>query len=140
MASKVSRLLTGSLKPNTHLMPAKLPTHNQRIGRWGESAAAEYLIALGCEVLARNLRTPYGEIDLVAQHGDVTLFVEVKTRTSASFGPPEVAVSARKQQHMLAAAEHYAAEHAIDHWQIDVIAVEGRPGMKPVITHFENAI
>lgn len=121
-------------------MPAKLPTHNQRIGRWGESAAAEYLAAQGCQVLARNVRTPYGEIDLVAQREDVTLFVEVKTRTSASFGPPEVAVSARKQQHMLAAAEHYAAEHAIDHWQIDVIAVEGKPGMKPVITYFENAI
>ena len=121
-------------------MPTKPRTHNQHIGQWGESAAAEYLIAQGCEMLARNVRTPYGEIDLVAQHGDVTVFIEVKTRTSDIFGPPEVAVSARKQQHMLAAAEHYAAEHNIDHWQIDVIAVEGRPGEKPVITHFESIL
>lgn len=121
-------------------MPIKARTHNQHIGQWGESAAADHLRAQGFDVLAQNVRTPYGEIDLVAQHGDVTIFIEVKTRTSNSFGPPEVAVSARKQQHMITAAEHYAAEHNIDHWQIDVISVEGRPGIKPVITHFENAI
>ena len=121
-------------------MSAQARAHNQRIGQWGESAAADHLAAQGWTVLARNVRTPYGEIDLVAQHGDVTVFIEVKTRTSDSFGPPEVAISARKQQHMLAAAEHYAAEHNINHWQIDVIAVEGRPGEKPVITHFESIL
>jgi hypothetical protein len=41
---------------------------------------------------------------------------------------------------MLNAAQHYTAEHEIDHWQIDAIAVEGRPGTKPVITHFENVV
>ena len=121
-------------------MSAQARTHNQRIGQWGESAAADYLTAQGWTVLARNVRTSYGEIDLVTQHGDVTVFIEVKTRTSDSFGPPEVAVSTRKQQHMIAAAEQYAAEHNIDHWRIDVIAVEGRPGTKPVITHFESII
>ncbi len=117
-----------------------MTAHNQKIGQWGEDAAADYLSEQGCEIIARNVRTPYGEIDLIARRADVILFIEVKTRTSASFGLPEVAVSARKQRHMLSAAEHYAAEHEIDHWQIDVISVEGKPGMKPVITHFENAI
>ena len=121
-------------------MPTQPRTHNQRIGQWGESAAADHLTAQGWTVLARNVRTTYGEIDLVAQHSDVTVFIEVKTRTSDSFGPPEVAISARKQQRMIAAAEQYAAEHNIDHWQIDVIAVEGKPGMKPIITHFESII
>jgi hypothetical protein len=41
---------------------------------------------------------------------------------------------------MLAAGKYYAAENAIDHWQIDVIAVEGKLGLEPKITHFENAI
>ena len=41
---------------------------------------------------------------------------------------------------MLACAEHYAAENNIDHWQIDVVAIEGKPGVEPKITHFENAI
>jgi len=115
-------------------------THNQRIGQWGEAIAADYLSAQGCEILARNVRTPYGEIDLIARRADVTVFVEVKTRTSATYGLPEEAITQRKREHMLAAAERYAAEHEIDHWQIDVISVEGKPGMKPVITHFENAI
>jgi len=112
--------------------------HNQHIGAWGEQAAADWLAERGCEILARNVRTPYGEIDIVTRQGDSTIFVEVKTRTSDKMGLPEISITPRKQQHMLAAAEHYAARHEIDHWQIDVISVEGKPGMKPVITQFEN--
>ena len=55
-------------------------------------------------------------------------------------GLPEESITPRKREHMLAAAEHYAAENNIDHWQIDVIAIEGKPGSKPKITYFENAI
>jgi putative endonuclease len=114
--------------------------HNQKVGKWGENAVAEYLVERGYEILARNARTPYGEIDIVAKQADITIFVEVKTlRLSKNFFP-EQNVTARKQAHMLACAEHYAAEHAIDHWQIDVISVEGNIGLKPKITHFENAI
>lgn len=114
--------------------------HNQHVGKWGEDAATEYLIQRGLEILARNARTPYGEIDIVAKQGDVTIFVEVKTlRLSRNFFP-EHNVTARKREHMLAAAEYYAAEHEIDHWQIDVISVEGKPDSTPKITHFENAI
>lgn len=114
--------------------------HNQHVGKWGEDAATEYLIQRGLEILARNARTPYGEIDIVAKQGDVTIFVEVKTlRLSRNFFP-EQNVTARKREHMLAAAEYYAAEHEIDHWQIDVISVEGKPDSTPKITHFENAI
>ncbi|MBI5952242.1 MAG: YraN family protein [Chloroflexi bacterium] len=114
--------------------------YRKEVGDWGEGIAADWLAEHGYEVIARNVRTPYGEIDIVARLGDVTLFVEVKTRTSASMGLPEISVTPRKQQHMLAAAEHYAAEYEIDHWQIDVISVEGKPGAKPVVTHFENII
>ena len=114
-------------------------THNQKVGKWGEQAAADYLISKGYEIIARNVRTPYGEIDLVAKKDDTTIFVEVKTRTTKSFGPPEIAVTPRKQQHMLSCAEHYAQQNEIDHWQIDVIAVEGIGG-KIEIVHFENAV
>jgi putative endonuclease len=119
-------------------MKAGAASHNRLIGRWGENAAADYLSTRGFELVAANVRTPYGEIDLIARRGDITIFIEVKARTSSRFGPPEEAVNARKLQHMLRAAEHYAAENGIDHWQIDVIAVEGRPGVKPRLTHFEN--
>jgi putative endonuclease len=113
---------------------------NQRVGKWGEETVAAYLAGRGYEIHARNARTPYGEIDLVTQQGDVTIFVEVKTLTRSENFFPEQNVTRGKQAHMLACAEHYAAEHAIDHWQIDVIAVEGRVGVEPKITHFENAI
>ena len=114
--------------------------HNQRIGKWGEDTAADYLTEHGYEIVTRNARTPYGEIDIVARLGDVTIFVEVKTRTSNKMGLPEESITARKREHMLAAADQYAAEHEIDHWQIDVISIEGKPGSNPKITYFENAI
>ena len=114
--------------------------HNQTVGQWGEETAAEYLRQHGYEVLARNARTPYGEIDIIAKQGDVIIFIEVKTLTSSKNFFPEHNVTARKRDHMLACAEHYAAENNIDHWQIDVVAVEGKQGLEPKITYFENAI
>jgi len=114
--------------------------HNQHIGKWGEQVAVEYLVSHGCEVVGQNVRTPYGEIDIVARQGDTTFFIEVKTRTSNKMGFPEESITTKKRDHMIACAEHYAAEHEIDHWQIDVISIEGNPGTEPVITYFENAI
>ncbi len=114
--------------------------HNQRIGKWGEEKAAEYLAERGYEIAARNARTPYGEIDIVARQGDITIFVEVKTLTSSKDLLPEHNITPRKRGHMINAAQHYAAENAIDHWQVDVISVEGKPGSTPKITHFENAL
>ncbi len=115
-------------------------THNQKVGKWGEETAAEFLRQHGYQILARNARTPYGEIDIIAKQGETTIFVEVKTLTSSRNFFPEQNVTARKREHMLACAECYAAENAIDHWQIDVIAIEGKQGLEPKITHFENAI
>jgi putative endonuclease len=112
---------------------------NQSIGRWGEQAAADFLCERGYDVVGRNIRTPYGEIDLIAQKEGITIFVEVKARTSNAFGPPEIAVTPRKQAHMLACAEHYAQQNDVEHWQIDVIAVE-KIGDRVDIVHFENAL
>lgn len=114
--------------------------HNQRVGKWGEESAAEHLTQKGYKILARNARTPYGEIDIVACLDDMVIFIEVKTRTSNSMGLPEDSITQRKRQHMIACAEHYAAEHKIDHWQIDVISIEGKLGSTPKVTYFENAI
>jgi putative endonuclease len=112
--------------------------HNQEIGKWGEQAAADYLQTRGYQILDKNARTPFGEIDLVARLEAVTVFVEVKARTTRSFGLPEEAITARKLAHMRTSAEYYAAEHEIDCWQLDVLAVEGVPGVQPRIEHFEN--
>lgn len=114
--------------------------HNQRVGKWGEDFTTEYLTQKGCEIIGRNVRTPYGEIDIIAKQGDVTLFVEVKTRTTNKMGLPEASITPRKQEHMIACAENYAADNEIETWQIDMISIEGKPGTEPMITYFENAI
>jgi putative endonuclease len=127
-----------------------MSNERQVLGRWGENEAAEYLVAKGFSILGRNIRTPYGEIDLLARlpgifpsERDILAFVEVKTRRTTSFGYPEESVNPRKQAHLLSSAEYYMQEHPEleGDWRIDVIAIqrmgEGKP---PIITHFENAV
>ena len=115
----------------------------QSLGRWGEDLAARYLAEQGYTILARNLRTPYGEIDLLVRQDRTTVFVEVKTRSTPTFGPPEVSVTPRKQAHILASAHHYIQEHPEmdgDDWRIDVLAIQrAKTNTPPQITHFQNA-
>ena len=115
--------------------------HNQTIGRWGEDVASEYLQKEGYIHVDRNVRTPYGEIDLILRRGEIIVFVEVKTRTSSRYGYPEESITPRKQQHMFDSAEHYAQEKKLEHWRIDAISVEGKPsGKEPKITHIEDVL
>ena len=114
--------------------------YKKEIGAWGENVAAEWLSEHGYQVIARNIRTPYGEIDIIARQSDVTIFVEVKTLTSSKEFFPEKNITLKKQQHLLNSAQYYTAEHEIDHFPIDAIAVEGKPGIKPIVTHFENVV
>ena len=115
----------------------------QTIGRWGEEVAAQFLQGKGYEILGRNVRSAYGELDIVARGGATIVFVEVKTRTSSSFGLPEISVSTRKIQHLINSAQAFmqvypGPEQA---WRIDVISIEGHPGgPDPRIEVFENAV
>jgi putative endonuclease len=120
-------------------------TPRQRTGKWGEAAAARYLEQRGYAILARNVRTAYGEIDLVARHAQGELvFVEVKTRSTTGFGYPEEAVDSRKLAHMVASAQAYILDcpgAPEEHWRIDAISVQGRPGIPDTevcFVHFEN--
>jgi putative endonuclease len=115
-------------------------TSKQTTGAWSEQEAAHYLSGLGYEILGRNVRTPHGEIDLVAKLGNITCFVEVRTLSSSRFAHPEETITRGKQSHMLTAVEEYTQAHEIDQWQIDAIAVEGKPGYQSIITHFENVV
>jgi putative endonuclease len=120
-----------------------MSTYRKNLGRWGESQAAAYLAGKGYLILDSNARTDYGEIDLIASQDSVTVFVEVKTRSSTSFGLPEESITPRKQAHLLAAAQAYLQDHPeLDaDWRVDVISIlrKGKGG-KPEIAHFENAI
>jgi putative endonuclease len=99
----------------------------QRIGQWGEQVAAAYLVQRGFEILGCNVRTPYGELDVIARLEKLIVFVEVKTRTGTGMGMPENGVTAAKQAHLLSAAEHFLQTHPeIDaDCRMDVIAVIG---------------
>jgi putative endonuclease len=79
-------------------------------GRIGEDLAHRYLRRRGCTVVARRYRPPAGggEIDLVAWQGETLVFVEVKTRTTGAFGPPDRAVDAEKREYLAHAGRDYA--------------------------------
>ena len=104
------------------------PSPRTRLGAAGEDAARRYLEAHGLRTLARNVRTPYGEIDIVAEDdaGSTLVVVEVKTRGGPGFGPPAEAVTAEKRRRLVRAALHFLGEHHLDDRPVrfDVVALE----------------
>jgi putative endonuclease len=76
-------------------------------GRAGEDAAVALLQAHGYRIIARNVRLPGGEIDVIARDGDVVVFVEVKARAGASFGAAIGAVDGRKRTTLRALASDW---------------------------------
>src|SRR6185295_12492294 len=85
-------------------------TGDQATGRRGEDLAHRFLRAQGFTIVARNFRLPSGEAeaDLIAWEGEELVIVEVKTRETADFGPPERAVGPDKEQHLARVARAYA--------------------------------
>jgi putative endonuclease len=84
-----------------------------RLGRAAEELVAERLAAAGWEIVARNARTRFGELDVVALDGGALVFVEVKAgRAGAAFGPerPVLAVNRRKQLRVRRLATAWMAE------------------------------
>ena len=81
------------------------------IGDRGELRAAEYLQNKGFYILERNYRTRRGEIDLICADDRYLVFVEVKTRSSTSFGMPCEAVTYGKQQKLILTARQWLQEH-----------------------------
>ncbi len=125
-------------------MPDKTRKYNQKIGRWGERLAQTYLERQGYCLIESNVRTPYGELDLIMQGKGGLIVVEVKTRTGESFGLPEVSVNIRKRLHLKQSAEAYFLAHPElgSDWRIDVIAILGKPTQPESIQieWFENAV
>jgi putative endonuclease len=97
-------------------------------GRRAESAVADYLVAHGHTILARNLRLGSLELDIVARKGPVVSVVEVRTRGKGSFLPALATISAVKRARLLRAAdrlwqERFARAPDVDRIRIDVAAV-----------------
>jgi len=102
-----------------------MKTGRSALGTEGERAAKAFLKAQGFRILHENYVTPLGEIDLIAQEGGVLVFVEVKTRTSAEFGPPQASVTPRKQHQIVKVAELFLQRHRLSGaaCRFDVVAV-----------------
>jgi len=115
--------------PNTAPETEKLAT-TRRIGDNGEQAAADWLVADGHEIIERNWRTRYCEIDIVSLKDDVLWFTEVKYRKNDDFGGGLAAITVKKQQQMRFAAEVFMAKHpryeGCDMCLL-AVAVEGNP-------------
>lgn len=117
-------------------------THQKRLGEWGEAEARRYLETKEYVFMERNFRVPEGEIDLVMQDGDIVVFIEVKTRTSDSFGTPEESVSREKRKRLIRAAWAFLQERErIDaSWRIDVVAIEASPNWTiQRLDHYQSA-
>lgn len=109
----------------------------RKIGSCYEKRATEYLMQKGYSVRECNYHSPVGEIDIIAETGEYLCFVEVKYRTTNSFGSPLEAVDKRKQNRIRRVAKFYLMKHGLNEWtpcRFDVIAFEGER-----VTHIENA-
>lgn len=110
-----------------------------QIGALGERLAVEYLTSCGLQVLARNWRCRYGELDVIVADATarVVVFVEVKTRTSDRFGGVEQAVTPQKLRRLrrLAGVWLAAQDRGWSEVRIDVIGVRIGRGPTPEITH-----
>lgn len=84
---------------------------NRSLGTQGECLGEAYLVQQGYRILDRNVRSPFGEIDLVASHGDVLAFIEIKTRRNLTFGFPEEAVGGAKKRKLERLASWYLIRH-----------------------------
>jgi len=111
----------------------------RQLGNEGEALAARFLKKIGHKILARQHRTKFGEIDLVAREGREIVFVEVKTRQTLEFGHPEEAVHPIKLAHMAAAGEAYLSEKRQEGaaHRYDVVAITWPMGQDPEILHLK---
>lgn len=106
---------------------------NETLGQQGEQAAADYLHRAGLRILARNWRCSEGEIDIVAADRRVLVACEVKTRSSARYGTPLEAVTARKRSRLRRLAVRWVLANGVlfDEVRVDVVEVrtsDSEPG------------
>lgn len=111
-----------------------------KIGAWGEELACAYLSEKGYCILERDWHSGHRDIDIIAQKGDVVVFIEVKTRRNADFGLPEEAVDYRKRRNLRLAMNHYVKYRHLDNpIRFDIVSIIGQPGEgNPAIDHLED--
>jgi putative endonuclease len=97
----------------------------KELGKKGEEVALRFLKKNGYRILERNYVCKLGEIDIIAKEKDTLAFIEVKTRTSNLFGPPQLAVTSLKQMQLSKAALYFLKEKRLGEVKarFDVVAI-----------------
>ena len=108
-----------------------------QLGRRGEATAAAYLELCGMQIVARNWRTPAGELDIVAREGRDVVAVEVKTRRSVRHGSPIEAVTPQKLARLRRLGSAWLAQNggACRRVRVDVVGIVVRPPARALIDH-----
>ena len=100
-----------------------------KFGRAGERATIKFLKKNGYRIIEKNFRTQAGEVDVIAEHEKVLVFVEVKTRSGSQLGHPVEALTPYKQKKIGQIAQGFLAKHNIQDRQcrFDVVSISGDP-------------
>ena len=88
--------------------------NKEKLGKIGEDKAKAYLQKLGYFILARNFKSTYGEIDIIAIDKKEIVFVEVKTRASYLYGEAREAVHNIKRKHMKKTATYFICKNKLE--------------------------
>lgn len=116
-------------------------TYKKQVGQYGETVACEFLEKRGYKIIKRNLQTSHKEIDILARINNVQVFVEVRTRTSQSFGGAVEAIGKRKIKNFQTAVKSYVINNNLDFNQVrlDFLAVDINKEKKTIkIRHFKD--
>ena len=113
--------------------------NNKNKGDWGEELALEFLREKGYTILEANWRFMKLEIDIIAQIGDILVFVEVKTRYNEEHGDPEDGVTLKKQRFLIKAANFYIREKDLElESRFDIVTVL-KENNKTIVKHLPDA-
>jgi len=119
-----------------------VPNTRKITGDYGEQLAANYLKLQGYTIIETNWRCNIGEIDIVAQHNEHIIFIEVRTRRTNTVDAAFASITPSKREKLIRAAHAYldanTGEDAL--WRIDVIAIALPFNSKPRIEHVEDAL
>jgi putative endonuclease len=111
------------------------------LGTSGEALAEDYLRGLGYEIVARDVRTTLGQLDLVARDSRTLVFVEVKTRAGHGYGLPQESVDGRKIRKLRQLALYYLKIRPFrGPIRFDVVGLTVSDGRLVRVDHIKNAI
>lgn len=117
--------------------------HNQAIGKFGETLAKNYLIKHGYRIIDLNIKLSYQELDIIAQKHGQTIFVEVKTRVSQTYGLAEEAMAFTKLERFRRGIEMFIDDKNLSAEDIraDLITVDiDRLKKTAKIKHYKDII